>query len=255
MSVPTALIADDEPVLARALQDSLGRLWPALNVVAVASNGSEALEMLDAHRPTIAFLDIRMPGLSGLSVARALGFPCHVVFVTAYDQYAVEAFEREAVDYLLKPVNDERLQQTVVRLQRFMAEGKPATDAATLLSRFQAQLERVAQADEPLRWIRASMGERIRVVPVEEVVFFQARDKYTSVFTKGEELLIRTPVRELTEKLDPQLFWQIHRGSIVNASCIKHVSREFGGRLVLTLQGRDEMLTVSRRYAPRFERM
>ncbi len=249
------LVADDEAELAADLHQRLQRLWPQATVAGVARNGPEARALLQERRPDVAFLDIRMPGMSGLEVAAQIDFPCHVVFVTAYDQYAVEAFEREAVDYLLKPVSDERLVQTIDRLQRLLAGGEPPAMRA-LLERLEQTLgAQAADAAQPLRWIRASAGERLRLLPVDEVDYFQARDKYTSVLTAEGEFLIRTPVRELAAQLDGGRFWQIHRATIVNVARVAAVTRDFGGRLTLTLRGREESLTVSRRYTHLFERM
>ncbi|SEO82862.1 LytR/AlgR family response regulator transcription factor [Aquisalimonas asiatica] len=249
MSV-TAVIADDEAELAAHLQRQLAAAWPELDVAGIARNGPEALELLERERPDVAFLDIRMPGLSGLEVAKRLTAQCRVVFVTAFDHYAVEAFEQEAVDYLLKPVTPERLARTVERLRRPSA---PTHDPAAL----SALLERLQGPKEPeyLQWIRAGLGERVQLVAVNEVFYFHASAKYTSVVTAGDEVMIRTPIKALADQLDPQRFWQIHRGTIVNASVVEAVHREFGGRLSLTLRGRPESLTVSRPFVHLFRQM
>lgn len=245
-----AVIADDEAELAANLERQLAEAWPELDVVGVARNGPEALELLERERPDVAFLDIRMPGLSGLEVARRLTTECRVVFVTAFDQYAVEAFEQEAVDYLLKPVTSERLARTVERLQRPSA---PAPEPAALSE----LLERLRGATEPeyLQWIRAGLGERVQLIGVSEVFYFHASAKYTSVMTASDEFMIRTPIKSLADQLDPQRFWQIHRGTIVNVSVIEAVHREFSGRLSLTLKSRPESLTVSRPFAHLFRQM
>jgi len=250
-----ALIADDEAALRDDLRRRLGALWPELRVCAEAENGLRALELVDQLRPDVAFLDIRMPGLSGIEVARRIAGTCRVVFVTAYDQYAVQAFESEAADYLLKPIEDDRLAVTVSRLQRaFAREGEPQPDLAALVERVALALGSAGRA-EPLRWIRASQGERVRIVPVEDVCYFQARDKYTAVVCDEGELLIRTPIKELEESLDPDRFWRVHRNAIVNAHRIEAVSRYLGGRLSLRLRGRPETLVVSRQYAQLFRQM
>jgi DNA-binding LytR/AlgR family response regulator len=251
---PTALIADDEPLLAEDLRRRLQVLWPGLQVVAVCHDGPVALSQLEQHKPDIAFLDIRMPGLTGLEVAARLDFPCQVVFVTAYDQYAVEAFERAAVDYVLKPAEDARLTQTVERLRR--AVRAPCGDER---SRLAEALEKVSPAGTarpaPLKWIRASVGDSVRLVAVEEVRYFQAADKYTAVMTAAGELLIRTPIRELAEQLDAETFWQVHRGTIVNARFVTTARHDESGRVLLGLRDRPETVTVSRSYAHLFRQM
>ena len=249
----TALLADDEPHLVAHLAQHLGQLWPELAIVATAGNGLEALERIQELRPDIAFLDIRMPGLSGLEVAAQLTVPCRLVFVTAYDQFAVEAFEREAVDYLLKPVTDERLARTVARLRSSQV---PALPEALL-----AQLRGIigsapaAPAPAPLRWIKAQAGQTVRLVGVDEVCYFQASDKYTTVVTRDAELLIRTPIKELAAQLDPAQFWQIHRSTLVNVRQIAAARQDAMGRLTLALKQRPETLPVSRNYAHLFRQM
>lgn len=247
-----AVIADDEVLLARHLQARLATLWPQLEIVGVAANGIEAREMIESLRPDIAFLDIRMPGLTGLEVVQALPAAarraCRVVFVTAYDEFAVQAFEREAVDYLLKPVADERLLATIERLRRPLAAG-PADD---LLQRLQALLPKAA---EYLRWVRASVGNEVRLVALDEICYFQATDKYTAVFTPGAELLIRTPIKELVAQLDPAQFWQVHRGTLVNLRQIVSAHHDALGRVSLKLRDRPEAVAVSRGYAHLFRQM
>ncbi len=245
-----ALIADDEPELARHLERELGALWPELEVVAHAANGVEALRLLAEHRPDVAFLDIRMPGLTGLEVAQRLTAPCRVVFVTAYDRYAVEAFEREAVDYLLKPISRPRLAKTVQRL-RSQGDGQ-GPPLAELLARLDSVLR---PAPRYLQWIRAGVGERVQLISVDEVLYFEASEKYTSVVTAAREFLIRTPLKELIEQLDPDRFWQVHRSTIVNLQQVESVHRDFAGRLTLTLKDHPATLTVSRSYAHLFRQM
>lgn len=253
---PTAIIADDEPRLAEYLRDRLATAWPDLVVIGIAENGPEARALLDAEQPDVAFLDIRMPGASGLEVARSADRALHVVFVTAFDQYAVDAFERAAADYLLKPVDDARLAQTVERLRERIARANEGVEWRTAL----AALSRVAPgiangAPERLAWIRASAGQQVRLIAVDDVCYFQANDKYTSVFTKDGEALIRTPLRELAEGLDPARFWQVHRGTIVNIAHVQATSRDLTGRLSLALKTRSETLAVSRAFAHRFRQM
>lgn len=246
--MPTAIIADDEPRLADDLARRLAARWPELQVLDIAHNGPEAVELIQARTPDIAFLDIRMPGLTGLQVAAQIN--CHVVFVTAYDDYAVAAFEREAADYLLKPVADDRLDGCIERLRRRLEQ--PPLDAGGLLAKL-SQL--MAPTTPKLDWIRASQGEQIRLVAVADVVYFQATDKYTAVHTADAELLIRTPLKELLDSLDPQQYWQIHRGTIVNVREIAEVRRDFRGRLVVHLRSRPERLVVSRAYVHLFKQM
>ena len=247
----TAIIADDEPRLALYLGERLAALWPELVIAGVAHNGPEAQALLDAEAPDIAFLDIRMPGLSGLDVARAAQPHVRIVFVTAFDEYAVAAFDRAAVDYLLKPVSDERLAATVARLKARTAA--PSAGIADVL----AAIERLnpAAAQERLAWVRASRGSQVMLIDVDDVCYFQANDKYTSVFTADGEALIRTPLRELAEQLDPKRFWQVHRGTIVNVRQIAATTRDLAGRVTLTLKRRPEEVTVSRAYAHLFKQM
>jgi len=252
----TAVIADDEPHLAAHLAQRLAALWPELAIVASAGNGLEALERIQALRPDIAFLDIRMPGLSGLELAARLEAPCRLVFVTAYDQFAVEAFEREAIDYLLKPVEDGRLARTVARLRASLAS-PPALPPEALLAQLKELLagSSASSPGAPLRWIRAQAGQLVRLVAVEEICYFQADEKYTSVYTRDAELLIRTPIRELAGQLDPGQFWQVHRSTLVNVRQIAAARHDAMGRLTLVLKNRPEALPVSRAYAHLFRQM
>ena len=245
---PRALIADDEPFLAADLVSRLARLWPELDVVAVAHHGPAALDAIGRLQPDIAFLDIRMPGLSGLEVAAQARVP-HLVFVTAYDQYAVDAFEHAAADYLLKPVGDERLQKSVDRLR---VRWRDATAPTPWL----ADLRRLLEPHDPyLRWIHANVGNEVHLVDIAEVLYFRADDKYTVVQTAGREYLIRTPLKELLPQLDPEIFWQVHRNTLVNTRAIASARRELTGRVILTLRQRPETLTVSRAYAHLFRGM
>jgi DNA-binding LytR/AlgR family response regulator len=248
----SAVIADDEPHLAENLRARLQQLWPELEVLPLASNGLEALRAIEEDEPDVAFLDIRMPGLTGLELARQIDGRTHVVFVTAYDQYAVEAFERNAVDYLLKPVADERLAACVERLKRKLAsrERPPALDEVL------AQLARaLPAAGGRLRWIRALKGELVQQIAVDDVLYFQASDKYTCVVTRAGELLIRMPLAELAAQFDPETFWQIHRGTVVNMNEVAATRRDLGGRVFVKLRDGKTELAVSRACAQRFKQM
>ena len=250
-----AILADDEPLLAKHLAARLAKLWPQLEIAGVAANGLEAREMIDSLQPDLAFLDIRMPGLTGLEVVQALApevrAACRVVFVTAYDEFAVQAFEREAVDYLLKPVSDDRLAVAIERLQRTPPlPGSAQSD--DLLRRLQALLPKPA---EHLRWVRASVGNDVRLVATDEICYFQATDKYTAVFTQDAELLIRTSIKELLEQLDPEQFWQVHRGTLVNVRQIVTARHDDFGRVTLKLKDRPEAVAVSRGHAHLFRQM
>jgi DNA-binding LytR/AlgR family response regulator len=241
----TALIADDEPMLAEDLARRLRQLWSELDIVAVVPNGLQAVAELNRLRPQYAFLDIRMPGLSGLEAARATT-GTRVVFVTAYDEYAVAAFEAAAADYLLKPVSDARLAQCVARLQR---EAAPAIDMKKLLANF------ASPQREYLSWVTAGLANTTRLVAVTSVLYFQSAEKYTEVVTAHERHLIRMPLRELLECLDPRHFAQIHRGTIVNLSAIERVERDVLGRCLVHLKDHGDVLPVSRTFAARFKQM
>jgi DNA-binding LytR/AlgR family response regulator len=253
-----AIIADDEPHLAQYLRERLAQLWPELDVVALAASGPAALEAIDAHRPDIAFLDIRMPGATGLEVAARAKHRTRIVFVTAYDQYAVEAFERDAIDYLLKPVTAERLSHTIERLKRSQA---PAPDLAPLLARLDAHLGKARSGT--LRWIRASKrtpeGEITQQIPVADVLYIQADDKYTCVFSRegGEiaEWLIRVPLSDLAAQLDPDDFAQIHRSVIVNMHAVSATRRDVAGKLYVRLRDTPRELPVARQYVHLFRQM
>jgi DNA-binding LytR/AlgR family response regulator len=253
-----ALIADDEPNLAAYLRNRLLAAWPDLDIVGLAGNGPEALRLIEEHDPDVLFLDIRMPGLTGLDVARRTAEGVHIVFVTAYDQYALEAFERDAVDYLLKPVTDERLAQTVRRLRGRLRTPPPPAEinrALDALTRVLPALSGGAPVPGRLAWIRAAVGNQVRLIAVEEVCYFRANDKYTSVFTAEGEALIRTPLKELGDQLDPDRFWQVHRGTIVNLTHVASAVRDLSGRTQIKLKSRPETLAVSRAFAQRFRQM
>lgn len=268
----TALIAEDEPLLATALQQELARAWPALSIVATVGDGISAVQQTLALRPDVLFFDIRMPGQSGLDAAAELAdawpagepFPA-LVFVTAYDQYAVQAFETQVVDYLLKPVQPARLEKTVQKLQAALARQAPQTRASesgldATLNQLRALLVApglgAATAASPrLEVIQASLGAHIHIVPVADVIYVEAADKYLRVVTAAQEYLIRTPLKELVAQLDPVVFWQVHRGTVVRASAIATAIRDEAGRLHLQLRGRPERLAVSRLYAHRFKAM
>jgi DNA-binding LytR/AlgR family response regulator len=251
----TALIADDEPHLAQALQALLRTLWPELQIVALARNGIEAAERIAALRPDLAFLDIQMPGLSGLEVAQGIEGDTRVVFVTAYDEYAVQAFEQEAIDYVLKPVKAERLQRTLERVRRAPAEPRVAGGDAHLLAALQRLLPAAVAAPERLRWVRASRGELTQQVAVDEVLYFHADDKYTCVQTAAAEYLIRTPIAELAAQLDPAQFWQVHRSTIVNLAHLEGTRRDEASRLFVRIKGQATELPVSRAYVHLFKAM
>jgi DNA-binding LytR/AlgR family response regulator len=257
MDAPTALIADDEPLLRERLANLLGRLWPELQVVAQARNGAEALALFEKTQPKIAFLDVHMPGLSGIDVARAIGKGAELVFVTAYDRYAVEAFARGAVDYLVKPLDPERLSETVQRLRARLASApqeKGDIDATLESIAKQLKLKLEAPLKDTLRWIKASVGSNVRLIPVEDVAYFKSDAKYTLVVWEGGEAVIRKSIKELADELDERQFAQIHRSTIVNLGCIaQFTQRDDAGEL--QLKGRDERLTVSRSYLPVFQRM
>ncbi len=250
---PRAIIAEDELPLADYLGRRLAALWPELVIDGVAVNGTEALRLIEAAKPQIAFLDIKMPGLTGLEVAERAGKATHIVFVTAYDEFAVQAFEREAVDYLVKPVTDERLQRTIARLKaRVSSRDAPADLTAVLSELLQRTREPGAQW---LRWIRAGLGATVRQIPVEQVIYFDAADKYTRVITAEGESLIRVAVKDLETQLDPQMFARIHRSTIVNLRHVARLHRSETGHLELHLTGRKEVLSVSRAYAAQFKQM
>ncbi len=274
MNTPaTALIAEDEPLLAQTLQNELRALWPALRVLATAGDGLSAVQLALQHRPDVLFFDIRMPGQTGLEAAaelaeewpEELAFPL-LVFVTAYDQYAIAAFDAQAVDYVLKPVRADRLAQTVARLQNALRQRQPGPQTSEqldpVLQQLRALLSASTEAAKPdaplqrLQLLQASVGNQLRMVPVDDVLHLEAADKYVRVFTQdGSEVLLRTPLKELMQRLDAQVFWQIHRGSVVRATAIESVTRDESGRLSLRLKGLPTKLSVSRLYAHLFKAM
>jgi DNA-binding LytR/AlgR family response regulator len=269
---PSALIADDERLMREQLRARLAEVWPELTIVAEAKNGIEAVDLAELHRPDLVFLDIRMPGMTGVDAARQIaqlplddgGPACEIVFITAYDQYAVQAFEQGVVDYVLKPAERERLQVTVSRIRRRMAERaspQPNNDGPAepplqqLLHKLAAHLSPGPSAPAYLRWIQATVGQSIQMIAVEEVLFFISDEKYTRVQTAQLEALIRKPIRELVDELDPHLFWQIHRSTLVNTKAIAGVSRDFRGRQLVAVKGHPEKLEVSRSYTQLFKGM
>lgn len=259
MSTPTALIADDEPLLREALERMLGSAWPELRIVAHARNGSEAIESYEALRPDVCFLDVHMPGIDGVEAARRIGRRAHLVFVTAYDQYALQAFEQGVLDYLVKPVEPARLAETVARLQERLHAAQPAANTDALLQRLAAHLQQGAPPTT-LRWIRASVGQTVRLIPIDDVDFLRSDEKYTLVAWRDDagqprEAVIRTPLKELVSQLDPAHFVQVHRSVVVNLRSIVHVTRNENDTADIRLKGRDETLPVSRSYLHLFRQM
>jgi DNA-binding LytR/AlgR family response regulator len=251
-----AVIADDEPLMRDQLRARLKELWPELEIVGEAKNGVEAVAQVDEHRPEVVFLDIRMMPKSGIQAAREIaqldGRLPEIVFVTAYDQYAIDAFQQGVIDYVLKPAERERLAVTVERLKKRLAA--PAGSSDTL----QQALAKLAERLDPgakLKWIQASVGNQIQMIPVDEVLFFVSDEKYTRVQTATQEALIRKPIKELLEELDPAQFWQIHRSTLINTRAIAGVIRDERGRQLVAIKGRPEKLEVSRSYAHLFKGM
>ena len=247
-----AVIADDEPLLRAMLRTRLAKLWPELEVVRELPDGREVDEVIAEHQPQLFFLDIHMPGVNGLEAARAIDGRAHVVFVTAYDQYAVEAFERGAVDYVLKPFNEERLATTVERLRERLDSRPEPLEA--LVAQLASRLG-TPKATDHLRWIKASVGSNVRLIPVEEVLFFQSDDKYTRVVSGEGESLIRKPIKELLDELDPAKFWQVHRATIVNVDHIAQVRRGLKDQAEISLRDCPETLVVSRNFTHLFKQM
>jgi DNA-binding LytR/AlgR family response regulator len=269
MNSPTvrAVLADDERLMREQLKSRLRDVWPELEIVGEAKNGAEAVALVAKESPDLAFLDIRMPEMTGIEAARQIAGVCQIVFITAYDQYAVEAFEHGAIDYVLKPAERERLAVTVSRLKQRL---KAPQDGAAYL----AEAERVSHvlgqlADKlaaapgaaepakaaPLKWIQASIGQGLRLIPVDDILFFQSDEKYTRVQTAQYEALIKKPIRELIDELDPNQFWQIHRSTLVNTAAIANVTRDFRGRQVVTVKGHTQKLEVSRTFTHLFKQM
>lgn len=293
-AAPTALIADDEPLLRDSLQRSLAAAWPALTVVAQARNGREAVELFELHRPDVVFLDVHMPGLNGMDAARQIARQAHIVFVTAYQDYALQAFERGAIDYLVKPIDEARLADTVERLKDRLQTAAPAQAPVALETVIEELARRIARPagparpvsgmgagsdltppggmdsphvatspaahalasdTGPLQWIRASVGSTLKLIPVDDILFLRSDEKYTLVATADGEALIRTPIRELIERLDPQCFVQVHRSVVVNLHAISHVTRGPNETADLHLKARPEVLPVSRSYLHLFRQM
>ena len=248
----TALIADDEGVIRQYLKSQLQKYWPELTIVAEAEDGITASELIEQHQPNIVFLDIRMPGLTGMQVAERIKIDCQIIFITAYDEYALEAFDKSAIDYLLKPISEERLQKTIQRLKKKL-ENPNFSDHEKLLN----QLSHLIRPTETryLNWIKAAKGEDIRLIAVNEILYFESDEKYTSVFTATDVLLIRKPIKELEEELSPDQFWRVHRSIIVNVNHIRITRRDFAGRLWIEMQGTSKPLPVSRSYVHRFKIM
>ncbi|NKI95697.1 LytTR family DNA-binding domain-containing protein [Rhizobacter sp. SG703] len=266
-----AVIADDERLMREQLRARLAEVWPELEIVAEAKNGLEAVELTTQHRPDLVFLDIRMPGMTGVEAARQIGQlaagddewdGCEIVFITAYDQYAVEAFEQGVVDYVLKPAERERLALTVERIRKRLAQRAAANDAPPVAGpEMQQLLQKLAlqlspgSAPQRLRWIQATVGQSIQMIPVDDVLFFISDEKYTRVQTATIEALIRKPIKELLDELDPNQFWQIHRSTLVNTQAISGVTRDLRGRQLVSVKGHGEKLEVSRSFTGLFKGM
>jgi DNA-binding LytR/AlgR family response regulator len=258
---PTALIADDEPLLREALRRQLSIVWPELEIVAEARNGREAVKLFDECRPDICFLDVHMPGLSGVDAAHHIGRRAHLVFVTAYDHYAVQAFAQGALDYRLKPVEPARLAETASRLRERLQSSGPAVNTVQLLQQLSAQLSKLQRGGtrEPLRWIRAQAGRTVRLIPTDDVDYLRSDAKYTLVAWhdggKPCEAVVRTPLKDLLEDLDPSQFAQVHRSVVVNLRAISHVKRHDNETAEIHLKGRTDVLPVSRNYVHLFRQM
>ena len=249
----SAVIADDEPLLRAMLRTRLARLWPELEVRHEMADGRDVDRVIEEHAPDLFFLDIHMPGVNGLEAARAIGNRAHIVFVTAFDEHAVEAFERGAIDYVLKPFNDERLAVTVERLKERLGQSGPPASLDALVEQIAGRMG--TRPVERLRWIKASVGSNVRLIPVEEVLFFQSDEKYTRVVTGDSEALIRKPIKELLDELDPEKFWQVHRATIVNVDHIASVRRGLKDQAEIALKGHRETLIVSRAFTHLFKQM
>lgn len=251
-----ALIADDEPLLRERLRSHLARLWPELDIVAEARNGREAVELFDQHQPDVVFLDVHMPGMNGIDAARSIARRAQIVFVTAFEQYAVQAFDQGALDYLVKPFDESRLADTVARLRDRLA-GPPPADGAldAVIDRLSAELRQRGPARAWLQWIKASVGSSVRLIPVEQVAYLRADEKYTLVVWEGGEALIRKTIRELADELDPERFVQVHRSVIVSLHQVVQVNRGPNETAEVQLKGRKELLPVSRSYVHVFRQM
>jgi len=258
MSPPYSyIIAEDEPLLARVLAQQLSEHWPSARCLGLAANGAEALKLADEFSPDVAFLDVRMPHIDGLEAARQLCLkerPPLIVFVTAYDAYALDAFEAAAIDYLLKPVEIPRLTKCIERLTGQLGRGSGDVSAGEMATRIAELLGGVPRKDK-LRFVRAGAGTTVKLIPVNEVLWFEAEDKYITVATREGDSIIRCPLRELLEQLDEEIFWQIHRGTVVNSAHIAHAKRDELGHLTLTMKGRKDEIAVSRQFAHLFRQM
>ena len=260
MTAATALIADDEPLLRQRLATHLARVWPELQVVAEARNGREAVELFEQHEPQVVFLDVHMPGMTGVEAARCMARRTQIVFVTAYEQYAVQAFEQGAIDYLVKPFDEARLADTVRRLrERLLAATSRAAAGDTafeaVLDQLAAQVREHVASRSWLQWIKASVGSTVRLIPVDQVIYLRSDEKYTLVVWEGGEALIRKTIRELADELDPQRYAQIHRSVIVNLARVSHVTRGLNETADVHLHGRTDTLPVSRSYLHLFRQM
>jgi DNA-binding LytR/AlgR family response regulator len=255
MSDPKAIIADDEEQLRTYLKTRLKEIWPELIICGEAKNGLEAIQLVEEHKPDISFLDIKMPGMTGIEIASTIAKSSWIVFITAFDQYAVEAFRQEAIDYILKPVTLERLEITVARLKNKIASSPSVPNGfQEIIEELMGGLKQTKHQDY-LQWIKAQHRNDIQLIPTDDVCYFKASDKYTLVITRDGEYLIRTPIKELTTELDPKKFWQINRGIIINVSNITKVSRSLTGRFIVKLHDLEDMLTVSRTYTHLFKQM
>jgi DNA-binding LytR/AlgR family response regulator len=253
-AAPSAVVADDERLMREQIIDRLKEAWPELLIVGEASNGREAIAMVQSLQPDIVFLDISMPGMDGIETAQALAGRAHVVFVTAHDQYAISAFEHGAIDYLLKPAEPERVALTCQRLRERLKQAPgPMNEVLEQLS--QRLGAGGLKPREYMRWVQASVGANIRMIPTSDILFFRAEDKYTLVKTRGFEALIRKPIKELIEELDPDEFWQIHRSTVVRVDAVEQVSRDFRGHQIVHVKGSDEKLEVSRTFNHLFKQM
>jgi len=254
LRAPTAVIADDERLMREQIIDRLKEAWPELSIVGEASNGREAIAIVQSQEPDIVFLDISMPGMDGIQAAQALAGQAHVVFVTAHDQYAISAFEHGAVDYLLKPAEPERVALTCQRLRERLKQAPDPMD--NLLAQLSQRLGTSGlKPREYMRWVQASAGANIRMIPTSDILFFRAEDKYTRVQTQSFEALIRKPIKELIDELDPAEFWQIHRSTVVRVDAVNHVSRDFRGKQIVHVKGSEEKLEVSRTFNHLFKQM
>ena len=250
---PRAIIADDERLMREQLRARLAEAWPELQIVAEARNGEEAVQLVARENPDLAFLDIQMPGMTGIEAARVIGTACHVVFVTAFSEFAVDAFEEGAVDYVLKPAEIERLARTVARLKGRL-DGQPR-DLEALLEGLAARIGGTSGRPAHLQWIQASMGQQLRLIPVADVLFFTSDEKYTRVQTESFEALIRKPIKELIEQLDPEQFWQIHRATIINVKTVAGIVRDLRGRQLVQFRNFPEKLEISRNFTHLFKQM